>query len=984
MDKKFYDSPKRSFFIFTVLSLIFLAAAFKVEIGDKKNSNYCVLTVEFEYFGIDPKKLEELVTIPLEEKLNSLSSILELSSTVEYSKTLTSVYFSKKENPEKLYLAVRRIADSLYSTLPSDVQKPKVYSSAVADKGSFCVAFIEKENSNIKNSILKNEIESKLKKRIEAINGVSEVVISGGNSEEILINFEPEKLAFLQMSPEELSQTVQNENFNNYTSFIYSGNQKHSVEFNTKINSIEQLKRIPLANNQKLVELENLASINYSPKKETQKAFLNGKECIFLTVKSSSEGNCIKISKESRRILKSFESDNIEYKILYDFGQKQQRLIKNVVFALIQSFLCVVLIIPFFFSSAQKIFLIVLMLPFSCLWTAGILCIIGISVNQNTVAGISIALGLVVDPALVVAELAENSIDKKTFFYRLRKEYTALICASLTTILACIPLFFTESIVPGIKNIAAAVCVMIFVSSVLVLIFLPCFLFNEKEKKNKNVFRKFTNDFEKKYVRLSFLLSRVSIKHKKIITLCYVFVVILPFFILFAIPKNLKMEVSQNVIFCSVDFETEKSIDFITEKLSVFTKKLLEADFIEFVKTEIKNGSAEFEIGFCQKIKRAKAASFIQNLKGYAGGGFLFVSGAEEKNQKKHSSIQVAFTGEQTEECRKLAKEAAFTLSQKKEVSNVVLNFKNEQEEYVFIPDFAQVAKIGLNIKELAFYMRWILHGPVCDKWIENGFEQDIRIAGTKSTEQLKDFGIEKIKQTVVHSNNSQVFLSGLGKIEKQKTIPKIYRKDGRRCAYITVEIEGLANDRALLFLKNEFQKIDFKNGYSYSLDWQVSQLSQNYRILFCAFAFCFVQIFLLLLMLTENLKKSIQIILTVSACAFLPVFIKLILSEPLFPGDMCGIIVLCGISVNNAIYILESTSKRIEFKVRSKLKSILVSSLTTVAGSLPLLIFGAEQFSKNISFFMFFGILNSVILSLIFLPGIFYKQIKNERRFLC
>ncbi len=988
MNKSFYNSPERAFFIFTVLSLIFLVATLKIEVGDKKDSNYLVLTVEFEYFGMDPKKLEELITIPLEEKLNSLNSILELSSVVEYSKTLTSVYFSKKENPAKLYLAVRRIADSLYSTLPSDVQKPRVYSSVASDKGIFCVAFTADKSSNIKNSIFRNEIESKLKKRFESIAGVSEVVISGGEREEILISFNPAKLVLLQLFPEELSQTIQNENFNNYTSFVYSGNQKQSIEFNTKLNSIEQLKKLSLTNAQGTTQLQNLASINYSPKQQTEKAFLNGKECVFLTIKSASDGNCIKISKKSRAILNSFESDNIEYKILYDFGQKQHKLLKNVIFALVQSFLCVVFIIPFFFSSVHKIVLVILMLPFSCLWTAGLLCIFGISVNQNTVAGISIALGLVVDPALVVVELAENSIDRKTFFYRLKKDYGALVCASLTTILACVPLFFTDSIVPGIKNIALAVSIMIFVSSVLVLVFLPCFLFNNAKRQNKNIFKRITTLFEKKYVRASYRLSHFSIKHKKIITFFYVFLVILPFFTIFAIPKNLKLELSKNVIFCSVDFETEKSVDFITEKLSVFTKKLLEVDFIEFVKSEIRNGSAEFEIGFSQKVKRAQVASFVQSLDGYAGDGFLFVSGAEEKNQKKHTSIQVAFTGEDSLECRKLAKQAAFNLSQKKEVSNVVLNFKNEHEEYVFIPELIQLVKNGLTVKELAFYFRWILHGPVADKWSENGFEQDIRIVGENFAQKSENPGIEKIKQTVVPTSSSQVFLSSLGKIEKRKNIPKIYRKDGRRCAYITVEIEELANDRAVLFLQNEFQKIDFKNGYSYSLDWQLSQLARNYRILFCAFAFCFVQIFLLLLMLTENLKKSIQIILTVGASAFLPVFIKLVLREPLFPGDVCGIIVLCGIAVNNAIYILESKSKRIEFKVRSKLKSILVSSLTTVAGSLPLLVFSADQFSKNISFFMFFGILNSVILSLIFLPGIFYEKSscfkRLKWRFLC
>ena len=128
-------------FVFLIITIIFCIGASGIEFGETNNYKYTVYSIEFNYFGIDAPKMEEMITIPLEEKLGSINGILDYKSDIQYGKSTTSLYFSKKENSKNIYLAIRNIVDNLYNSLPSDVQKPRIYSSDLNSKSVVCIAF---------------------------------------------------------------------------------------------------------------------------------------------------------------------------------------------------------------------------------------------------------------------------------------------------------------------------------------------------------------------------------------------------------------------------------------------------------------------------------------------------------------------------------------------------------------------------------------------------------------------------------------------------------------------------------------------------------------------------------------------------------------------------------------------------------------------------------------------------------------------------
>ncbi|MBC6714043.1 efflux RND transporter permease subunit [Treponema sp. Marseille-Q3903] len=345
----------------------------------------------------------------------------------------------------------------------------------------------------------------------------------------------------------------------------------------------------------------------------------------------------------------------------------------------------------------------------------------------------------------------------------------------------------------------------------------------------------------------------------------------------------------------------------------------------------------------------------------------------KQKFQKKHNTFEISCFGDDSLKCREYAKQAAKILSEKN-IGKVVLNFKKDESYYEFTPDKTVLAKNQLTIQSLSGTLRWLLFGPVADKWIQDGKEYDIRVVG----KNVKHLEIERIKNLFVPVSNGSVNVKSLGEITKTSGVSKIYRKNGRRAAYFTVETSGLSTDRAREQIEQLLNILNLDKGYGFSFSYEINKLSGNYKLMFTILLLSIIAVYILMVFLTENFIKAIKIISIIPVSIVLPLAIKMIFRSPLELGGIIGIIILSGI-VLTMQYIYQKHFKNVLFKVRNKIKSIIVTSLTTIISSIPLYILGKDSFSKAIAFFMIFGILNSFINS-IFLYPIFEFDKKNNK----
>lgn len=959
MNRTWYSKKTFILFVFLSISLIFLFSGRNIELGNSANSKYAVYSIRFEYFGMDAANIERIITIPLEEKISCMSNLLELRSTVEYGKSTTTAYFSKKIKSRNTYLEIRNYVDTLYNDLPSSVQKPKIYSSDTTEKSVISIAL----NGTTDLNSLRSYVNDILKPKIESIDGVSEVIVVGGTVNEILIEFDKEKIISYQINPTDFGAIIQDANVVNASGKIKNDYQNTVIVFDTKLNDINDVKKLPVKIEEGYTSLEYFADVSVKPRENEEIVRINGEECVSLQVSSSYLGNNIYISKEVKKVLKNSNLKEENYQILQDNGQETYKIIKNVIIALIESFICIIIVIPFFYQSKRIIVLLLFIIPANVLWTLAQLNIFNFPIDQNILSGITISLGLIADSSLIISETSEKSFSFLEFEKKVKNLYSAIISSSITTILALIPLYFLDNIVPGIKSIAITIALMIFNSTIITLFFLPAFIY-ESAKSGKSISAKFVN----KIYRLNYRISYWSIKHKKSLRVLFVFLCISPILLFFVLGKNIELSDSANIIYAQVEYENEKSMNIIDDEVNAIIPIMQKIYGVNFISTESRKGSCEIEIGFDdEKIDRFSLVNKIADFSSCFTEGFLYVPEKGQKVKTNNHQIEITVFGDESKKCRTYAEEIVKKSSKNPFILQSVLNFKKAEQEIILQPDVEFISKNGGTVEDIASQLRWNLFGPVVDKWIQNGKEMDIRIVGKNA----KTLNLSDLENTYIILGQSSNRLSNIGSLKKESGLGKIFRNDNRRCAYCTLSVNARSSDEAIKLTRNIINNINFEKGYGAKLSRDLEYMNKQYFVLFLVFIACVFFIVLFLIAITEDFKKTFFIISIIPSSLFIPFIYKFLSKVPLELGDVVGMILVSGISVNNSIYIMESRKSKVIYKVRDKVRSIIVTSLTSIIGAVPLIIRNSGTFASQLSLFMLLGIFGSVIVSLFIFPGI-------------
>ena len=954
------------FFTLCALTIILCTSLLNIEFGQLNNQKYNIFSIEFNYYGVDSDRIEQLITIPLEEKLVELEGLFELRSTSEYNKSYVSAYFEKKIDTTRIYLELRNIVDNLYNNLPQDVQKPRIYSSSANDKSVFTISISGNQDINE----IRQWADKNLKKKFESIDGVSEVIITGGKQKEILVSFDADKTTSAGQNPAGFSSIIQDGNAVTPSSYITLNQEKKNIVFDTKLHSLDEIRNLPVKIGEGYTKLQYLAEIQETYRENDEYVRINGNECICIHIKSASNGNSIKISKGCKQLLQENSKSDISFNILYDNGQEQLKLLKNVLLALVQSFIFIILLVPFFYKSTRVTLNILLVMILDIIWTLGLLHLLNMNVNQNTISGITISLGLIADPVLIIGEVTETCTSENSFFDKINNYILSIIAAAVTTLLVLLPLYFLDSIIPGVKVIAITMTLMIINSIIISILFVPTFIYSKKQKINiipERIFKA----IEKKTYRFSFFCTLKSIKNSKKISLIYLIFVFLPVVLFFSNGRDISFNDQTSIIYCSVEYDPEIKGIYIDNSLNDFINEIKQLPEIKYVRTEARKGSADIDIGFYEnKTTYKELSAKLSNYSDFITDGYLYIPGSTQKNNKKHLEIEIAVIGDDEKLCKEYAEKASQVLIKYNVADATVLNFKRAEQQISFIPQKQKLFINGISVQSLSTSLRWMLFGPVADKWLQDGTEQDIRIVG----KNLHNTNLSTIENLHIPTGNSYQILPSLGTIKQNEGTGKLYRKDGRHAAFFTVEINNMSTDKALKKVKETLNTISLDKGYGFSFPKEIDSMNHNYKILIFVFFICIIFIFLILTAISEKPIKTVILISIIPVSCIFPLFLRLVTNTSLVLGDIIGLVVLAGISINNSIYIGESKKKNIHFKLREKIKSIMVTSFTTIISSIPLYIFCKDVFSKSLAFFMFFGVLNSLIVCLLMFCG-FYKK---------
>ena len=347
------ERPITIIMFYGALFILGAISLFNIPISLIPGVSFPGLTVEVEYPGVTPEKIEEIISKPLEEVVSTVGGIEQILSTSEEGKSKTNVLFSHGTDVNLKSLEIRERIDVVASTFPREAQKPVMLRYNPDQRPVMIIIF----NSRVKSlSDVREYADRHLKKKIEGIPGVSDVFVAGGQDREILVDCDRQKLLAYNISMGDLLKSLQSTNYDDYTGTVDKDGARLNIYAKGRFTSLYDIRtfEIRTGENGQSVQLGELAKVSLSLREKESSSRVNGKERISLYVYRASNSNLLRLSAEVRETLEKYAFAGITSDVIYDQGRTIRRVLINFLLAAFAGLTISFGLMAYFFKSMYK------------------------------------------------------------------------------------------------------------------------------------------------------------------------------------------------------------------------------------------------------------------------------------------------------------------------------------------------------------------------------------------------------------------------------------------------------------------------------------------------------------------------------------------------------------------------------------------------------------------------------------------------------
>lgn len=966
-----YKKPVTPYLFFYALVVFSLLSLLKVEFGGNIPTSVKGFSVITQHYGINSEEIERTITIPIEESISVISGIEQLRSTSEYAKSRVEVRLREDTDSTEFYLNLRDRIERVYSTMPKSVQKPQIVTSSTNQKQSFIISF----SSSISDPVrLRPFIENEVKPSFEKIQGIGEIEVGGGALKEIHVELNEEKLTFSGQSPSNIASIIQSQNLFSPLGKIVLPQQNIPVSMDGRFKSIDELKniKIPTQTNTDIY-LNELATVKYGHRKPETISRVNGQEKVVLYIKTGGDANIVSLSRKISKVTQRWEDKGLNVETIYNQGDTMIKSIKQVLTAMLIGMVIVALFMIITVRDLKQSLILSLSLPITGIACIAVLTLLKIPLDNFILSGIAIAIGIIIDTGIILTEYSKNRENI------ISKIIPPLISSTLTSVIVLFPLLYMRKTISGIGPISIALLIMLLTSLILNILFIPVFFKGKIKSVHTPVI----------LTRLKFSILRVcrfSYNRAGSILIFSTVLTVVAFITLFIKGSGFSSILEEPVIFAHVEMESGASVKSVDNRLKKFIPIIEKHPGVVQVESIAKRGNGQLTIRYNDKvIDNSDLISWLKEKSAVMPRSSLYIP---EETQSESIKVEIAITGDENKELRKLAKETLNKLINNKWVVEGVLHFKDPPPAYVLDIDNSQYPITGLDSKTIVDRFRWDLQGPVADKWIENGDEIDLRVMGEgnrgKSYKDLKKLPFTNTKS----SDSTFVRADQVGNFIESTEPSRIYRNNKQRCIYLSVKVVKSDLDSIEKNIWGVLDNIQLPKGYAFELDRRLQKQKKELNSLWLLFILAIFLIYTVLSCQSESFKAPVIILAFIPLSLSFPITALNIIGKSISTSTLIGFIVLTGMVVNNAILIIDycqniknkSIQETLFTAISSRLKPLLLTSGTTIFGTLPLLLSSQGSFNllNTLSYIMLFGILGSIYTSLVFLPALARKWPKG------
>jgi len=977
--------PVTSIMLLVTLVLIGLIAGRKVPLEFFPDITFPGIMVQIPYNASTPEEIEQLITRPVEEVLATISGINQMNSTSGENNATIFMMMEMGTDATLKSIEVREKIDGIRHLLPADLERIMVRKFSASDDAILTLRLSSEDDLSRSYEML----ERILKNPLERIEGVSRVDLYGVNKRQIRIELDAGRIAAYKVDLVQLSETLRRNNFSLTAGKIQDDGKRYTVRPVGEISSIEELKEIIIGPNN--LRVRDIADVRYDVPELQLVRRLDQKPAIGLDIYKESGGNTVAIAdqviKDLEEIRKNPEMRGIQ---IYEMNS-QAFGIKSSLNELLKAGMIgaglSILVLLFFLRSVTTTLIVALAVPFSLTVTVGALYFLGLSLNILSMMGLMLAVGMLVDNAVVVTENIHRhqqmggSLVEGTLL-AVKEVGMAVIAGTLTTIIVFLPNIISQSDMTAVylKHVAVTIVIALVCSLLISLTIIPL-LTSRLRQKPPSTKRTIIDTMAERYSRILRWLMTHRWASAGLVLLVIGSV---------AIPAQVvKVDMFPNTesreLRLFYNLNANYTMDKIGEAVELIEAYLYENKDdldIKQVYTFYQPGSASSTI---MLVDEDDATISMDEIRERIREGMPKLSIGnpqfEFTSRTGMESMRVYLLGDSSEELVTLANEAARRFQSVPGLIDVRTEAEAGKEEVQILIDRERSNTIGLNSMQVANIVSGAMRGQNLRRIRGREGETDVILAFQDVDRQsLED--LEKI--TVATVNGEAISLGSIADFNIKKGPQQVSRTDRSTSLYVTANLDGITMQEARTRIEQVMNQINYPSGYAWSYGRSFSQGTETMNAMLINMLLALALIYLVMASLFESTLFPSSII-TCILFAVIGVFWFFMLTGTTFDFmAMIGILILMGIVVNNGIVLIDhinhlrnSGMDRLEAIVqggKDRMRPILMTAGTTVLGLIPLCIGTTQIGGDGPPYFpmaraIVGGLLFATLISMIILP---------------
>ncbi|MFC0013787.1 MULTISPECIES: efflux RND transporter permease subunit [Allobacillus] len=961
-----------------------------------------IAVVATSYDGAAPQEVEELVTKPIESSVSTIEGIEQVQAQSQPGSSLVMMMFSMDTNLDNALLNVRESVDRVSGFLPEGANSPSVLRFDPAQMPVMWIGLTGSDKAELQR-VAENDIQPLFERQA----GVGSVQIEGGESEEIQVQLDQQQLAQYGMNSQQVMQAVQNANQSMSAGVIERGNQELQLRIPGEYESIDEIRNTQIQTPQQtFIRLDDIATVERATVESNGLSMVSGEEAVVLSILKQTDANTVSVSDEIQAAIKKAEKDlpeGIEAKIVFDNAEFIRMSINSVVQNLLLGAAFAVLILLLFLKSFRATLVIGLSIPIAVISTFTLMYFTGETVNILTMGGLALGIGMMVDSAIVILEhivtYRERGYSMKEAARLGASEIApAVIASTTTTLVVFLPIIFVEGIASEIfAPLALTVAFALIASLIASITLIPMLSSKLLSKAMQNNGRRYWFDrLMDKVIAIYQKMLRGVLRFRKTSILGTLVIIVATLFLIPQLGAAFIPEADQGQIEISVETPTGTTLSAtreVVEKVNNIIDKdsdLVESNYLS-VGSEGQGGpmGGGSNVGsyMIQLIPSGERDETTEDVMKRWNDQVEDIPGAEINvavmgaGISAGSPIQIQMTGPDFDTLKRLADETVAEISEVEGVHNAGTSADEGRPEMQINIDRNKAAELGMTYDQVMGQVSMQLNGRVATQFRTEGQELDVRVM----TPEEQRSTIEDVENLLIQTPaGAMVSLSSIASIDQEIGPASLTRQNQQRT--ITVSSEILDRDLASVTsdVESKLANMHLPEGYDYSIGGEAEDMAEAFGDLALALVFSIFLVYAVMAVQFENFLHPFVIMFALPTTIVGVILGLFVTGLPFSIPAFIGVIMLAGIVVNNAIVLVdyinilrEKGQERFSAIMdagASRLRPILMTSLTTILGMIPLSLGLGEggEAQQPLAVVIIFGLLVSMFFTLLLIPIVY------------